>query len=134
MTNQQIYFYNQKLNIFNGCQLKLPVKINFYLQKNINTIRIAAEEIEKMAGYVDVFLVDIKYFSPEYSKKYSGAYNYYECAKSALGAMLKIAPEVVFNEEGKILSGVIVRHLVLPNLRKDSINVLKDLKNSSNGI
>lgn len=48
MKNQQIYFYNQKLNIFNGCQLKLPVKINFYLQKNINTIRIAAEEIEKM--------------------------------------------------------------------------------------
>ena len=104
-------------------QLKIPVIYNTSGYEK-------AEEIEKMAGYVDVFLVDIKYFSPEYSKKYSGAYNYYECAKSALSAMLKIAPEVVFNEEGKILSGVIVRHLVLPNLRKDSINILEDLKNS----
>ncbi|MBO5908665.1 MAG: radical SAM protein, partial [Clostridia bacterium] len=87
-------------------------------------------EIEKMAGYVDVFLTDIKYFSPEYSKKYSGAANYYERAKGALGAMLKIAPHPIFDETGKITKGVIVRHLVLPNLRKDSICILEDLKSS----
>ncbi len=87
-------------------------------------------EIEKMAGYVDVFLTDIKYFSSEYSKRYSGAGDYYARAKEALKAMLKIAPEPVFDKEGKILAGVIVRHLVLPNLRKDSINILEDLKNS----
>lgn len=89
-----------------------------------------AEEIAKMTGYVDVFLTDIKYFSPEYSQKYSGARDYYERAKGALEAMLKIAPEPVFDGTGKMQRGVIVRHLVLPNLRKDSINILEDLKNS----
>jgi putative pyruvate formate lyase activating enzyme len=87
-------------------------------------------EIRKMAGYVDVFLTDIKYFSPEYSKKYSGASDYYARSKEALGAMLSLAQSTVFDENGIITSGVIVRHLVLPNLRKDSINILEDLKNS----
>jgi putative pyruvate formate lyase activating enzyme len=42
----------------------------------------SAEEIKKMAGYVDVFLTDIKYFSPELSGKYSKAPDYYENAIS----------------------------------------------------
>ena len=86
------------------------------------------EEIEKMRGYVDVFLTDVKYFSGEYSKKYSKAEDYYEVTKKALTAMLKIAPSVELDEKGIIKKGVIIRHLVLPTLRKDSINLLNDLK------
>lgn len=84
-------------------------------------------EIDKMSGYVDVFLTDIKYFDSEYSKKYSSAPNYYEVAKKALASMLKIAPECVFDENGIMQRGVIVRHLVLPTLRKDSIKILEDV-------
>lgn len=87
-------------------------------------------EIHKMRGYVDVFLADFKYFSPEFSKKYSSAEDYYEVAKKALMAMLEIAPSVELDGDGIIKSGVIIRHLVLPSLRKDSINLLNDLKNS----
>ena len=87
-------------------------------------------EIEKMAGYVDVFLTDVKYFSQETAQKYSKASNYYSVAKNALSAMLKIAPECVFDEGGLLKKGVIVRHLVLPTQRKDSIAVLKDLSES----
>jgi hypothetical protein len=47
MTNKQIYEYAQKLSIFSNCNLKLPVRISFYLQKNIQLIQQAAEEIEK---------------------------------------------------------------------------------------
>lgn len=81
-------------------------------------------EIEKMAGYVDVFLTDIKYFSPELSKKYSNASNYFECAISALGKMLELAPRCVFDENGIMQSGVILRHLVLPTMRNDSKEIL----------
>lgn len=84
-------------------------------------------EIEKMAGYVDVFLTDMKYLSSEASQKYSGARDYYEISKKALLAMLKIAPECVFDEKGLIKKGVIVRHLALPTLRRDSIELLTDL-------
>ena len=87
-------------------------------------------EIGKMAGYVDVFLTDIKYFSCEYSKKYSSANNYYEVAKGALLKMLEIAPEPVFDKNGIMQGGVIVRHLVLPGLRRDSIAILEDIAKS----
>ena len=88
------------------------------------------EEILKMADYVDVFLVDIKYFSPDASLKYSKAKNYYSFAKDGLSAMLSLQPKVVFDKNGIIKKGVIVRHLVLPTLRKDSIAILEDLASS----
>lgn len=84
-------------------------------------------EIDKMAGYVDIFLTDIKYFDTEASKKYSGASNYYEVAKKAFASMLKIAPNCEFDENGIMQRGVILRHLVLPTLRKDSIKILEDV-------
>ena len=87
-------------------------------------------EIEKMRGYVDVFLTDMKYFSPEYSQKYSGTRDYYSVARASLLEMLKICPECEFDENGLIKKGVIVRHLVLPGLRRDSINILRDLKDA----
>ena len=45
--NTQIYEYSQKLAIFNNCNIKMPVRINFYLQKNIQLIQQAAEEIDR---------------------------------------------------------------------------------------
>lgn len=45
-TNQQIYTYAQNLRVF-SIDAKLPVRINFFLQKNIQTIMTSAEEIEK---------------------------------------------------------------------------------------
>lgn len=46
LTNQQIYNYAQNLRAF-SVDIKLPVRINFFLQKNIQTIVQAAEEIEQ---------------------------------------------------------------------------------------
>ena len=47
MTNKQIYEYAQNLSIFNNCDIKMPVRINFYLQKNIQILQQAADEIDK---------------------------------------------------------------------------------------
>ena len=104
-------------------RLKIPVIYNTSGYEN-------ASEILKMADYVDVFLTDIKYFSPDASLKYSNAKNYYEVAKAALSAMLSVQPRVIFDSEGFIKKGVIVRHLVLPTLRRDSIKILEDLKDN----
>lgn len=101
-------------------KLKIPVVYNTGGYES-------AEEIRKMAGYVDVFLTDIKYFSPELSGKYSKAHDYYENAISAFKAMLEIAPECVFDKDGIIKKGVILRHLILPSCRKDSIKILESV-------
>ena len=49
MTNSEIYVNaNSLLREFANCaDMKLPVKINFYLQKNIQTLKTLAAEIEE---------------------------------------------------------------------------------------
>lgn len=47
LKNQKIYEYSQQLTVFSNSDIKLPVRINFFLQKNIRTIMSAATEIEQ---------------------------------------------------------------------------------------
>lgn len=48
LTNSQIYNYvNVLFEAFNDKDQKLPIKINFYLQKNKNTLMALAQDIEK---------------------------------------------------------------------------------------
>lgn len=48
LTNNEIYFHANKLmEVFQDSNQKLPIKINFYLQKNKNTLVTLAQEIEK---------------------------------------------------------------------------------------
>ena len=86
-----------------------------------------AETIAALEGYVDVFLPDLKYFSSDLSKKYSYAPDYFECASKAISKMIDVAGYPVFDENGMIKSGVIVRHLVLPSNVTDSKNILRFL-------
>ena len=85
------------------------------------------EIIKKIADHVSIFLTDIKYFSPELSLKYSKCKDYYEYAKASLEEMLLAKPRCVFDENGIMTSGVILRHLVLPSCRLDSIALLEDI-------
>ena len=48
LSNQLIYEYAKELQIFNNCDIKIPVKINFFLQKNIRLIQNTAREIESI--------------------------------------------------------------------------------------
>lgn len=106
-------------------QLKIPVVYNTSGYE-LDT------EIYKMADYVDVFLTDFKYFSPELAQKYSKARDYFPTAKSGLEAMLKLQPKCVFDTDGAMVKGVIVRHLVLPGCRRDSMEILDFLAKSFN--
>ena len=82
------------------------------------------ETIERVAKFVDVFLPDFKYINNEYAKKYSGALNYVETCQNALLKMRQQKPQDVY-VDGKLVSGVLVRHLVLPLMANDSIKILE---------
>lgn len=47
LTNYKIYEHAEGFKTFSDCNVKLPVRINFFLQKNINIITTAAQEIEQ---------------------------------------------------------------------------------------
>jgi putative pyruvate formate lyase activating enzyme len=83
------------------------------------------EVVERLAGIVDVYLPDLKYFSPEVSKRYSGAEDYFARASSAISEMFVQRPDLVLDEEGLAREGLIVRHLVLPGRTADSIALLE---------
>ena len=83
------------------------------------------ETIEQLSGYIDVFLPDLKYFSPELSAKYSMEGDYFQIASKAIKKMVEITGRPVLSDKGILTKGVLVRHMVLPGARKDSMKLLK---------
>ena len=74
----------------------------------------SVETLKKFEGIVDIYLTDIKYFDSEVSGKYSKAPDYFEITSQAVKEMLCQQPENVFDDNGIMQKGVIIRHLVLP--------------------
>ena len=85
------------------------------------------ESLQRLKGYIDIYLTDIKYFSPELSAKYSGALDYFEKAFAAAKEMISQTGAPEFDGDGIMKSGVIIRHLVLPGCRRDSEKILEAL-------
>ena len=85
----------------------------------------AVETLSGIEGCVDVYLTDLKYLSPRLSLKYSDAADYFERATTAILEMYRQTGPAVYDGDGLLRRGVVVRHLVLPGYSADSINVLK---------
>lgn len=83
------------------------------------------EVIEQLANVVDIYLTDFKYMEPELAERLSKAKDYPQVAKKALEAMVKTVGKPVFDENGMMCSGVIVRHLLLPGHKKNAKEVIR---------
>lgn len=88
-----------------------------------------AEVLRELYGLVDIYMPDLKYYSAELSAKYSHAPDYFTVAQAAIGEMLSQVGAPKFDGD-RLLSGVIVRHLVLPDCRRDSIELLERLRDT----
>ena len=73
---------------------------------------------------LDVFLPDLKYMEASTAGRYSAAADYFPRAKEAIRAMARVKGAPVFDTRGVLRSGVLVRHLVLPGRRKESMALL----------
>ena len=85
------------------------------------------ENIDRLAGAVDIYLPDLKYASEESGRRCSAAPDYAAAAWAALGAMVAQAGAVQFAADGRLMRGVLVRHLVLPGHRHESIVLVRRL-------
>lgn len=83
------------------------------------------EIIKELDGYIDIYLTDFKYFESELAQKYSRAGNYFEYAAKALEEMVRQIGHPIFDQEGQMRHGVIVRHLLLPGCLMDAKKILK---------
>ena len=105
--------------------LKIPIIYNSNGYENVETIKM-------LDGYIDVYLPDFKYYSDEIAKKYSNINNYFSTAVLAIKEMQKQVGNPVFNEDGIIQKGVIIRHLILPNYILNTKKILKYIKENFN--
>ena len=82
------------------------------------------ETVGRLAPYVDIWLADVKYVSPALSREYSGAADYFAVCEQAVTRMLELTGAPVYDGEGILQRGVILRHLALPGCLEDSKAVL----------
>ena len=86
-----------------------------------------AETLKRLEGLIDIYLPDLKYIRSELSLKYSGAGNYFEYASKAIGEMVRQTGKLVFDNNGMMLKGTVVRHLILPANTRNSVEVIRYL-------
>ncbi len=86
----------------------------------------SVHELRKLEGLIDVFLPDFKYFDPSIAQRYSNSGAYPEVAKAALLEMFRQkGSNLILDNEGHAVTGMIIRHLVLPGYSGDSVRILK---------
>jgi len=82
------------------------------------------ETLKMLEGAVDIYLPDCKHVSPRLSKLCAGAADYFGAASGAIQEMCRQTGPAVYDEDGIMQKGVIVRHLILPGCTGDSCRVL----------
>lgn len=100
--------------------LRLPVVYNSSGYEKVETVKM-------LEGYVEVYLPDYKYAESNLAEKYSRAEDYPETAAAAIAEMVRQTGPAVFDEEGYMRRGTIVRNLILPGHTRNSIKVLEYL-------
>ena len=83
------------------------------------------ETIQALSSYVHIWLPDLKYFSSDLSRRYSQAPDYFARASAAVRQMILQTGTPVFDDRGIMQKGVIIRHLVLPGQKEDSLQLIK---------
>ncbi len=86
----------------------------------------SVDALKSLGGYIDVYLPDFKYMDSDLSLAFSQARNYPEVAAAAIKEMYRQKGSTLRKtDDGIAESGLIIRHLVLPNAVENSVKVLK---------
>jgi putative pyruvate formate lyase activating enzyme len=104
--------------------LKVPIVFNCSGYERVETLRL-------LEDIVDIYLPDIKYSDNETAFKYSGVKDYVEVNRAALKEMVRQKGVLKTGGSGIALSGVLIRHMVLPgnidNTKKSLDFIAKEL-------
>ena len=105
----------------------IPIVYNSSGYESIETLRM-------LSGVVDIYLPDYKYIDPNMAAMLSGARDYPEVAFAAIAEMIRQTGAPVYDENGMMQRGTLIRHLVLPGLTGDSMKILTRISDEFPGI
>ena len=100
--------------------LNIPIVYNCGGYENVDVLK-------ELEGYIDIYLPDLKYVNDEYAKKYSNAPDYFKYATEAILEMRRQVKDNI-DENGIMKSGLVIRHMILPNMVENTKGVLKWIK------
>ncbi len=84
----------------------------------------SVETLKLLDGLIEIYMPDFKYADADAARKYSGVKDYPEIAKAALAEMYRQVGPLELDKNGVATSGLLVRHLVLPNNLTPSSKVM----------
>lgn len=116
------HYADRLANVLTRWKSPVPIVYNTSGYEDVNTIK-------SLNGLIDIYLPDLKYIRSDKAQRYSSASDYFEKASNAI---LQMREQVVdrFDENGMMKSGMIVRHLILPQNTNSSIEILDWFKNN----
>ena len=100
-----------------GLELGIPVVWNSSGYESVETLK-------RLEGLVQVYMPDYKYADAEAARKYSNAPDYPAVAAAAISEMFRQTGPFVMDESGLLRSGVLIRHLILPGLDENTMDVI----------
>lgn len=115
------HFIEAVIESFKIYRPKIPVLYNTSGYEDV-------ESLKRLEGYIDIYLPDFKYSDNRLAEKYSGAFNYCNVALAAIKEMYRQTGKIVYDKNGIIQKGTVIRVLVLPNHTKDSMAVLDTIR------
>ncbi len=84
----------------------------------------SVETLKSLEGLIDIYLPDFKYIRPDKAARYSRAADYPQIVTNALKEMRRQQRYDVFDENGVMKKGMIIRHLVLPANTNSSVEII----------
>ncbi len=112
------HYVPQIIEALNIYKPNIPILYNTSGYETVETLRL-------LNNYVDIYLFDFKYIDNKKAELYSNADNYPEICKKALLEAYSQQPNCIFNSDGIMQRGVIVRHLLLPAATNDAIGIFE---------
>lgn len=97
--------------------LTIPIIYNSSGYESVDTLKL-------LNGYIDVYLPDFKYSDDKIAFRYSGIKNYSTVTKNAILEMYNQVGTPELGKDGIIKSGLIIRHMILPNHLENTKKVL----------
>jgi putative pyruvate formate lyase activating enzyme len=108
----------RSLQIASEKGLNVPIVYNCGGYESLHLIKL-------LEGIVDIYMPDFKYIDPKMALKYSYAKDYPESAMSAIKEMHRQVGDLIIDNRGIALRGLLVRHLVLPEGIAGTAGVVK---------
>jgi len=111
------HFVSPIVSALEKAELKIPVVWNSSGYDSVESLR-------RLEGLVQIYMPDLKYMDSELARRYSAAADYPEIARAAIAEMYRQRGAFVLDENDMLQSGLLIRHLILPESEENSRRVI----------